>query len=154
MVTSMMEVKSDNEMHKDAKGKRLAALVGVVRSSLGVLFGIAILVVLADSTRTSLLLPPFAASAALAFAAPDNPFGRPRSIFGGYLISATSSLPVLAVLGYGSVAKVVAVSVSVATMLVPEAKNHLEKGLAGITSTADPVPGSRSEEVSARFDGL
>jgi len=77
----------------------------------------AILVILSESIHATLLLSPFAASATLAFAARDNPFGRPRSIVGGYSVSAASGLTMLAVFGYGSPARVVAVAVAVAAML-------------------------------------
>lgn len=99
------------------RGKRLASLVHVAKSTLGVLFGIAVLIILADSAHTTLLLPPFAASAALALVARGNLFGRLRSIVGGYPVSATSGLAVLTVLGYGSAARVTAVAVAVAAML-------------------------------------
>jgi CBS-domain-containing membrane protein len=112
-----MEVESHGDKLGKAKG-RFLSFVGIVRCSTGVFLGVVVLFALGDIVHVTSLLPPFTASATLVFAAPSNPFGHPRSILGGYPVSALVGVSVLAIFGHGTAATVAAVALAVTAMLV------------------------------------
>ncbi|MEU8544856.1 HPP family protein [Streptomyces sp. NPDC048717] len=70
-----------------------------------------------------LLIPPLAASAALAYGAPVLPLSQPRSIIGGQLISALTGFAVLALLPSSTVTAAVAGALALTAMTLTRT-NH------------------------------
>lgn len=75
------------------------------------------------ATSSSILLAPFAASAALKHAAPHKPDARPLNVIGGYLIGATVGVGAGFALGQGVAAVLVASTVT-AVLLVAADLEH------------------------------
>lgn len=69
------------------------------------------------ATSSSLLVAPFAASAALKHASPHGPLARPRNVIGGYVVGAVVGVAVGAVLGSGLVAVAVATALAAVVMI-------------------------------------
>jgi CBS-domain-containing membrane protein len=59
-----------------------------LRVGVGVVLAISALLIVGAATHASLLIAPFAATAALKHAAPHAALARPRAVLGGYLIGA------------------------------------------------------------------
>lgn len=67
----------------------------ILWSSLGGTAGIGVVLALALYADVPLLVAPFGATCVLAFAVPDSPLAQPRSIIGGYFVSALVGLAML-----------------------------------------------------------
>lgn len=69
------------------------------------------------ATSSSLLVAPFAASAALKHAAPHGPLARPSNVVGGYVLGALVGVAVGLTLGSGLVAVAVATALAAVLMM-------------------------------------
>ena len=78
---------------------------------------IATLSTLSDATAVPLLLAPFGASCVLVFGVPGSPFAHPRNVIGGYLVSATTGLAAVALLG-GVAGLAVGVGLAIMAMML------------------------------------
>jgi CBS-domain-containing membrane protein len=72
----------------------------VLWPSLGILLGLGFVGELADLVNQPLIIPPFGATAVLAFGLPQSPLAQPRNVIGGHVVSAAMGFVVLA-LGIG-----------------------------------------------------
>ncbi|MEH3053012.1 MAG: HPP family protein [Patulibacter minatonensis] len=68
--------------------------LGEVRLGAGVLLTVLALAVASALLHATLLLAPFAATAALKHASPHGPLARPRNVIGGYLVGASVGLAI------------------------------------------------------------
>lgn len=118
----------------------------LARLGAGVALSAAALAAVGTATSSSLLLAPFAASAALKHAAPHGPLARPRNVIGGYLVGASVGVAVGFTLGSGFAA--VALATALAAVLMTAL--HVEHPPAvAMTLIALQAPGPWPLEVAA-----
>lgn len=120
--------------------------VRLARLGLGVAISACALAAVGTATSSSLLVAPFAASAALKHAAPHGPLARPRNVIGGYLVGATVGVVIGFTLGSGFAAIAVAAALAAVLMMAL----HVEHPPAvAMTLIALPIPGPWPIEVAA-----
>lgn len=88
-----------------------------LRVGIGVVLAICALLLVGSLAHASLLLAPFAATAALKHAAPHSPLARPRSVVGGYLVGAVVGCGIGALLPGSDLAVAAAAGISAALMV-------------------------------------
>lgn len=89
----------------------------LARFGAGVGLSACALAAVGTATSSTLLVAPFAASAALKHAAPHGPLARPSNVIGGYVLGALVGVAIGMVLGSGLVAVAVATSVAAVLMM-------------------------------------
>jgi CBS-domain-containing membrane protein len=90
-------------------------------------------------THSSLLIAPFAATAALKHAAPHSPLARPRNIIGGYVVGALVGLALGLCVGGGPVAMAAAAAVSAVVMLSLDVEHPPAVAMA-VVALGTPTP--------------
>lgn len=90
-------------------------------------------------TDSSLLLAPFAATAALKHAAPHSPLARPRNVIGGYLLGAAVGVALGSFIGHGPVAVAAAAALAAVLMLAADVEHPPGVAMAVIALTT-PTP--------------
>jgi CBS-domain-containing membrane protein len=85
-------------------------------SALGGLIGIASIGLIAEWTKTPMLIAPFGATCILAFGVPDSPLAQPRNIIGGHLIAGIVGLCCLYWVGDSIFSMSLGVGISLALM--------------------------------------
>jgi CBS-domain-containing membrane protein len=68
-----------------------------------------------------MLIPPLAASAMLAFLAPDLPFSQPRALVGGNMLAAISGVVAFHAAGTGPLGVAIAVGLAIGLMVMARA---------------------------------
>lgn len=90
-------------------------------------------------THSSLLIAPFAATAALKHAAPHSPIARPRNVIGGYLVGALVGLAVGLAVGGGTIAMAGAAALAAVAMLALDVEHPPAVAMAVVALQA-PTP--------------
>lgn len=109
------------------------------RLGAGVLLALLALVGAGAATHSSLLLAPFAATAALKHAAPRGPLARPRNVIGGYLVGAAAGIVVGLLAPAGSIGPAVAAGIAAVAMARLDL-DHPPAVAMAVIATAQPVP--------------
>ena len=111
-----------------------------VRVGAGVLLTLMGLVGAGAATHSSLLLAPFAATAALKHAAPHGRLARPRNVIGGYLIGAASGFAIGLVAPGSGIGAALAAGVAATTMARLDVE-HPPAVAMSVIAVQLPVPG-------------
>ena len=120
--------------------------VRLAQLGVGVAISACALAAVGTATSSSLLVAPFAASAALKHAAPRGPLARPRNVIGGYLVGATVGVAVGLTLGSGFAAIAIATALAAVLMMAL----HVEHPPAvAMTLIALQTPGAWPIEIAA-----
>lgn len=119
--------------------RSLKASAPHARLGTGVLVTALVLAGVGALTHSSLLIAPFAATAALKHAAPDGPLVRPRNIVGGYLVGALIGVAFGLVLGDGALAMAATAAVA-AVLLVALDLEHPPAVAMAVVALAAPAP--------------
>lgn len=90
-------------------------------------------------THSSLLIAPFAATAALKHAAPHSPLARPRNVIGGYVVGALVGLAFGLLVGGGTVAMAGAAALAAVVMLTLDVEHPPAVAMA-VVALQTPTP--------------
>lgn len=122
-----------------AASARLVSLAPHARLGAGVLLTGLVLAAVGAATHSSLLVAPFAATAALKHAAPHSPIARPRNVIGGYLIGAAVGVALGVFVGHGPVAVAAAAAIAAVLMLAADVEHPPAAAMAVVALTT-PTP--------------
>ena len=89
----------------------------ILLAGLGGAIAISFIALIADSTKTALILGSFGASCVLLFGFPDAPFSQPRNVIGGHFVSSLIGLIALKTLGHHWYSVAIAVALSIMAMM-------------------------------------
>lgn len=109
------------------------------RLGTGVLLTGLVLAAVGALTHSSLLVAPFAATAALKHAAPHSPIARPRNVVGGYVVGAVVGMVVGLLAGDGTVAMAAAAALAAVAMLALDVEHPPAVAMA-IVALQTPTP--------------
>ncbi|QRM53969.1 HPP family protein [Sinorhizobium sp. BG8] len=108
-----------------------------VKSGIGAIVSLGAVGFLSIETGMPLLIAPFGASAVLLFGQPKSPLAQPANVVGGYMIAALLSVAIMLGFPGEPVAAVIAVGVTIATMLVLRV-THPPAGAVPLVALASP----------------